>query len=355
MFSKLRNYLFSDAHLTSKEFVAPTLEKTSKTIHTILRVLASIELCMFIIGLLAFNLKNPRAVYYLSLYAILFLFSTIGDFLFVHFEKTKSYRRVISYANFYYLLVTCWGVAISSLDITHKGSAIVAVTTIMSVSFFLLLDPIFQSVVVLCDTLALMAVTVIAEGKFSTAQANIIIFGVVTITVIMRHFRFSYNSFILEAKLTNLAKRDGLTSIANRNALNDRISAGDFKDVKSVALLDIDDFKGINDTKGHLVGDDALLVITSSLRENFRDRELFRYGGDEFLILSNSDCKQTLEKLKKINKKLSKIELDVSLHVSGGICELKPGISIKSTIKTADDALYQVKKSSKGRFLISDK
>ena len=137
MFSKLRNYLFSDAHLTSKEFVALTLEKTSKTIHTILRVLASIELCMFIIGLLAFNLKNPRAVYYLSLYAILFLFSTIGDFLFVHFEKTKSYRRVISYANFYYILVTCWGVAISSLDITHKGSAIVAVTTIMSVSFFL--------------------------------------------------------------------------------------------------------------------------------------------------------------------------------------------------------------------------
>ncbi|MBQ9862568.1 MAG: hypothetical protein IJM28_01530, partial [Lachnospiraceae bacterium] len=60
MFSKLRNYLFSDAHLTSKEFVALTLEKTSKTIHTILRVLASIELCMFIIGLLVFNLKNPR-------------------------------------------------------------------------------------------------------------------------------------------------------------------------------------------------------------------------------------------------------------------------------------------------------
>jgi len=354
MFTKFRNYLFSDAHLTSKEFVALTLEKTSKTIHTILRVLAIIELGMLIIGLLVFNLKNPRAPYYLSLYAILFLFSAFGDILFSSYEKKKSYRGVIAYANFYYLLVTCWGVAISSLDILHHGSAIVAVTTIMSVSFFLSLDPIFQSIVVVADTLAIMIVTIIAEGRFTTSQANIIIFGVVTITIIIRHFRFSYNTFILEAKLTNLAKRDGLTSIANRNALNSRLEAGDFASVKSIALLDIDDFKGINDTMGHLVGDDALLVITSNLRENFRDKELFRYGGDEFLILSDNNSKITLEKLKKINRKLSKVDMDVSLHVSGGICDLKPGISIKSTIKTADDALYKVKKSSKGHFLIAD-
>ena len=353
----LKKYLFFDAHLSSKDFVALSLEKTSHTIHYILRIVATIELIMLISGLLTFNLSKPRAHYYLTLYGVLFAYSFLGAALFTHFEKKKAYYSVLGFANFYYLLMTTWGVCISALDITKSsgyGSAIVAVTTIMSVSFFLVLDPIFQSIIVLVDALLLTGITIYAEGKASTSISNIIIFAVVTIAMILMHFRFSYKTFILEAKLTNLAKRDGLTSIANRNALNDRIAASDFNTVKCIALLDIDDFKGINDTKGHLVGDDALLVITSNLRENFRDKELFRYGGDEFLILSDSDTKQTLEKLKRINKKLAKVDIDISLHISGGICELKPGISIKNTIKSADDALYQVKRSSKGHFLIAE-
>ncbi len=352
--SFVQKYLFSDAHLKSKDFIALNLEKTKRTIHYILRIVAVIELSVFIMGLFAFNLKNPRAKYYLGLYAVLFFFSLVGDILFAYVEKHKSYSSVLGYANFYYLLITSWGVAISAMDITHKGSAIVAVTTIMSVSFFLVLNPIFQAVVVLVDTAALVTVTTIYEGGPKTSLFNIFIFCVVTITMIYRHFRFSYNAFILEAKLTNLAKRDGLTAVCNRNALNARIESEDLNGVKCVAILDIDDFKSINDTKGHLVGDDALLVITSRLRENFRDRELFRYGGDEFLILSDREPKETLDKLKDINKKLAKVDIDVPLHLSGGISPLKPGISIKSTIETADGALYNVKRIKKGNFKIAE-
>ena len=127
-------------------------------------------------------------------------------------------------------------------------------------------------------------------------------------------------------KLFKLAITDGLTGLYLVRHFKNKLAGEEkrarrYNKIFSILFFDIDHFKKFNDTYGHQAGDVCLKHVGDALLSFSTDPRIFcaRYGGDEFLILSNSDCKQTLEKLKKINKKLSKIELDVSLHVSGGI------------------------------------
>ena len=155
----------------------------------------------------------------------------------------------------------------------------------------------------------------------------------------------------MEMALKEKSQRDGLTSLNNRRALDERISEKDFSDVKSIAIVDIDNFKVINDETGHKAGDEALLLVSSSLRYFFKDRELFRYGGDEFLILSESNPDETSERLKKMNRRLAKTENESMLHLSGGITATKNGVAIAETIDKADKLLYEVKRTGKGSFI----
>ena len=90
-------------------------------------------------------------------------------------------------------------------------------------------------------------------------------------------------------RLQELAKRDSLTGLYNRHALT-----MDVKDIYDKGLMlimfDIDDFKSVNDTYGHEVGDELIKEFAHTLKENFPEDKVYRYGGDEFLILKSASC-----------------------------------------------------------------
>lgn len=147
-----------------------------------------------------------------------------------------------------------------------------------------------------------------------------------------------------------LAITDDLTGIYNRNAYNLYID-GNRIDVKQrlrgIILFDVDDFKIINDTQGHLVGDDVLKKVAKILTEVFSAPQycVFRMGGDEFSVLVEGVSeKGIIERLLALKKRL---EEDGDISLSKGYSMIKD--NPEEAFKYADEMLYGDKRSKKLR------
>lgn len=118
-----------------------------------------------------------------------------------------------------------------------------------------------------------------------------------------------------------------------------------------LALMDIDHFKPINDTYGHMAGDHALSTTANYIIGHIRPYDkLFRYGGDEFLILlQNTDQEQGLKKVELMQKAIAENPLDfdgkniINITVSFGITLIYPDIPVEESLERADKALYTAK------------
>jgi len=158
------------------------------------------------------------------------------------------------------------------------------------------------------------------------------------------------------------AQTDALTSLINRRGLEkrlelERIRAKQNDASFSIIMIDIDHFKRVNDTFGHLVGDSLIKNIAVLLKEHLRKNDIAaRYGGEEFLILlPETDIKGAESVGTKIRKALSTKEWKIKdngksmgkITVSMGVALYKLNEPEGSLIKRADDALYLAK--NKGR------
>jgi len=116
--------------------------------------------------------------------------------------------------------------------------------------------------------------------------------------------------------------------------------------ILSFIYFDIDNFKYINDTYGHIKGDDILKKVSSILKENLRETDIAcRYGGDEFyIILPNSNMENAIEVCQKIIEKFEKEYLENSLSI--GIVEVtaESPLNIDKIINMADEKMYLAKK-----------
>ena len=146
---------------------------------------------------------------------------------------------------------------------------------------------------------------------------------------------------------------DPLTGLNNRMLLDQKIMSGieaaDDRHDFWLLIIDVNKFKQINDTHGHLEGDYALVRIADTLRKASSDQEDFicRYGGDEFVVLhmtkKNEDCSKLIS---KINQTLAEYELPYDLSVSIGAAKYTRDTGTwEQLIKKADAELYKVKKS----------
>jgi len=168
------------------------------------------------------------------------------------------------------------------------------------------------------------------------------------------------NQEILNRKdvLTGFHTREGLTEYLNSRltTVYNRPSS------LSVIMLDLDNFKGINDKYGHLVGDDALrffsmIINTAPKGQHF----VARYGGDEFVIVlpDNESCKESLEISKRVSTLLQKDKFvtptgEVKINTSIGIGNYpRDAKTARELIEAADQALYYAKKHGKNRIIPS--
>ena len=158
------------------------------------------------------------------------------------------------------------------------------------------------------------------------------------------------------ALLQSMAYTDYLTKIFNRRKMEELLEnevewANEFKKPLSVILIDIDGFKGINDTYGHGVGDSILKEFSELIKRSVRTVDYFaRWGGEEFIILATNQneiqSKEFAERLRKLIESHKFCYVN-SVTASFGITELAESDSISSFINRADKALYISK--DKGR------
>ncbi len=165
--------------------------------------------------------------------------------------------------------------------------------------------------------------------------------------------------------LQHLATVDDLTGISNRRHFMDVAQREYLRAMRlhqdfSIAMLDVDRFKNINDEHGHDAGDKVLSVLASVFLQHVREIDLFaRFGGDEFaLLLPGANSEQALAVVERarqalLQTPLSLGEVELFITVSVGIASVSEEVgSLDSLIKKADDALYESKKSGRDRITI---
>jgi diguanylate cyclase (GGDEF)-like protein len=174
---------------------------------------------------------------------------------------------------------------------------------------------------------------------------------------------FSFAVNYLKSSLVKDSETDYLTQLPNRSYVHWRYEGLAQKyEHACVVIADIDNFKIINDTYGHLVGDDVLKVIAKSLSENLRQIDLIgRWGGEEFImILPETSNEQAEEVINRIRMKIAKIPFKClsakdkfNITVSFGISSSKlKNISLDNIIKKSDLALYKAKESGRNKVVI---
>jgi diguanylate cyclase (GGDEF)-like protein len=162
-------------------------------------------------------------------------------------------------------------------------------------------------------------------------------------------------------RLRRLAVTDKLTGAFNREFLQRRLpqaieACGERREPISVAMIDVDHFKSINDSFGHAVGDLVLVEVASRLRGAIRgDDQLVRYGGEEFMvILPRADAGKAAEVGGRIRSKLAEgpiaaARAAVDVRVSIGVAEHRAGEGVGRLIERADVALYAAKAAGRDR------
>jgi len=151
------------------------------------------------------------------------------------------------------------------------------------------------------------------------------------------------------------AMRDTLTGVYSR-FFYDKWARKKTKDAETtnetlcLVLIDLDEFKHINDTYGHLAGDQALKQVANVLQASIKEEDfVIRYGGDEFLILFNHCEESTAQNiLKQIVKQLISVEeFSFPISISYGIQEVKDSMNINLAVQQADSKMYEMKKAKK--------
>ena len=173
----------------------------------------------------------------------------------------------------------------------------------------------------------------------------------------------------LEAELRRLSDEvatDALTQVANRRGLtlafdtlvgsSERSQHDGLAPVLAIGLLDIDNFKKLNDTLGHAAGDQALKTLAAAVRERLRPVDhIARFGGEEFVVLLPdtplAEAQQALTRLQRgLSAGLFMHEgKDVFVTFSAGVTAWQPGEALQTALERADEALYEAKRTGKNR------
>ena len=165
-------------------------------------------------------------------------------------------------------------------------------------------------------------------------------------------------SLSLEGKIMKESRTDELTQIANRYGLGDYFDQETNKASMVLAIFDIDDFKGINDTYGHIAGDYVLKRIAKIGKETFKDEFICRYGGEEFIILlEDNKINPFYDRLEVFRKTIEKErfvfeDMDVNLTITLGAVKYIDNVSLQKWIDLADEKMYTGKNSGKNKTVI---
>ncbi len=169
-------------------------------------------------------------------------------------------------------------------------------------------------------------------------------------------------------KMSELARKDGLTGVFNRQYFQERLDI-EFRNAReenyplSLAIFDVDYFKKFNDTFGHMFGDKVLVSIVDAVAATLRKNDIIaRYGGEEFIILfPRTNLNEAYEKAEALRKLIMKHVvtdhlISTSVTISFGVSSYDEcALNEHDLIRTADDALYEAKAADRNCVRIANR
>lgn len=366
-------------------FLAGQVEQNVFFSKYIVMLISIFEVVMIIYALVKGNLQYTYNKLYLAGYIFLFICSvTTCVIAWVHENKRPFQPKVLEAINIsYFIIIVAWSVLISVLDSHNHYQLLVYLTVVMGAASAVRLRlGVSVTVQTISGIVMLLLLAFVAGCGFDVGQSiNVFVFVAISIAITLaEHNRdlevFRQNSVIeksneklsvLNAELNAayeqmklLATQDPLTKLKNRTTLNKDLEdmLSECKKANSLmccAILDIDNFKNVNDTYGHLTGDEGLRAIADVLRETLNGEHVYRFGGEEFVLIeSGMDENEIYALLEQVRLRISEIELNQdTLKLTSSIGFFVQVVDENTTadlmLSSADRALYSAKRHGKNR------
>lgn len=343
--------------VSDREVVAATIKKYRTQYLLILCLITVFEIFMIIRALLVFDFKVLRCCLYMTCYIALLICSLFCIVVVLrNFNKEEISSHTVNSLYYYAIFLNVWACAISVVDVMGGHTPIVLMTVVMGSSALAFISPKVQGILVTI----LSGIIIYFIEKYGSKSIlssgyliNFIIFIIFTFFIAIRKFRQNRTDYLVNKKLHSLSYHDQLTNIKNRYALH--IDLNNQNNNFYFGILDLDRFKKINDTYGHDFGDACLKEVANQLMLYFKDKA-YRYGGDEFVVITDYSDEKISDCCMKINKHLEEEFEGKDVHISGGFYYQSNNLeTYEDFFRNADSALYEAKETRKGNIVFYKK
>ena len=302
--------------------------------------------------------KHPTTASMFGVVCVVSTFVMLGVFVFaVICIRRKEYHPYISMALtvvFAFIVIMLIGIMISGYS--HDRQLLLFASLCFLIAGLLVLVPIV-SMLFFVMAFSLLGFTFSASGVMNSIIATDLVYLAFVDMIVSGVIYTLFVRYVARGReVADKSRRDELTGAKNRHYLRDDFSNYIGSDVY-VLLCDVDNFKYYNDSFGHDIGDDLLKQFFFALREVFGDECTYRYGGDEFLVVSPEFGERELKKkLDRLEHQMRQIELEgekANVTLSGGLVAgtAVNQDSFREMMHEADENLLEAKRQGKNRII----
>lgn len=322
------------------------------------------------------SLTREIYIYYLCLHSLIIIVCLLGFTLInIFLNKNKCFSIKLIERVIYFSLgaILVLLTLISGLDQITTGQILVFGINIIFSGLVILIKPPYENIMYTITFMTFIAAMIIFQHNWNILISDLVNGSFFFVSALFLA-RFMHNNQVahlakniklqdINRKLQYLSDYDYLTGIPNRRyfmkQLKDFDCNREYQNVRTyVVIADIDYFKNINDTYGHLIGDYVLKAVSTVLKNNIKEQDLLaRFGGEEFLILLSSS---NLEETKVICENLRNLIEQYAFNFEKNTIKITASFGIASIDKIsevdfdkayshADKALYEAKRSGRNR------
>jgi len=266
-------------------------------------------------------------------------------------DRTMNHRYVVIFKTVFFIAFSIWGIVTDYRHYIAHEQMMVFFTVQMIIACFIVFKPLMSVILVSFVYLLQYGILYVTDKAALVQPHNYFLLVLISITAMI--FRFHTQLYLstktvalqeTNQKLEYSARHDGLTGLRNRTALEEDADHLIQKPLK-IRMIDINYFKEINDSLGHLAGDKILKEVAVHLRTNYPDSRIYRYGGDEFLVIhENMDHNQGPDDIYRFDYHGEKETRTILLSIGTSEGTAASRQDLFRMISKADKALYAVKK-----------
>lgn len=354
----------------NNEFERETLKNNFKTLSYISLALLFVETVMYYYKDSLLNTGN------LILYFLIADFIMIPIIWYLHRRIDKAKILVLKIVqNIYAMLCLFFGIGLALVSQEYADLVHMYFMIVFGISFFIYMKSLNSFLLL---AFAFVSFTILIPYYQHDPE---IVFVIQTNSFIINLFAWLVSRMLLQTRLTlfldgkliqeknnalnAMVLQDSMTKLYNHETalamLNKEIKRCSIEQPLSIIIADIDNFKHVNDTYGHWIGDQVIKKTAQAIKDAVRSRDyVCRYGGEEFLIIMpDTDIVSAVTCTRRIQISINDtdFEMGIRLTLSGGVSQFE-GETMDDLIKKTDEKLYRAKTLGKNRFestLITDK